>query len=234
MYHFNSHTPREVWLYFSTYLARLCHFNSHTPREVWPGGSITVGQSMHFNSHTPREVWHAGLLDDFQQLLISTHTPLARCGKRPTQIQLICHHFNSHTPREVWRNEGWDIEDGVDFNSHTPREVWHGYYVIFGTCRKFQLTHPSRGVALLALLRAVVTSFQLTHPSRGVTPAVVVHAERPQFQLTHPSRGVTTANFIININCKISTHTPLARCDQADSGRHQQDPDFNSHTPREV
>ncbi len=56
---------------------------------------------------------------------ISTHTPLARCGKVPNTLKAAIAHFNSHTPREVWRGS----------NTNTESEF------------KFQLTHPSRGVA---------------------------------------------------------------------------------------
>ncbi len=54
-----------------------------------------------------------------------------------------------------------------------------------------------------------------SHTPRGVRPSCCPSsASNMLFQLTHPSRGATTALGLMDEISDISTHTPLAGCDQ--------------------
>ncbi len=121
---------------------------------------------------------------------ISTHTPLARCGPPCYTFSGGNGNFNSHTPREVWQCSGLVLCKFGNFNSHTPREVWP----FSGHCAFspliFQLTHPSRGVALQA--------------GRTTT-----HKEISTHTPLARCGNVYNEGFDYYV---ISTHTPLARC----------------------
>ncbi len=130
------------------------------------------------------------MLHFYWLMKISTHTPLARCGASA---------FGT-------------IVTTYDFNSHTPREVWRSLMKVKILRCQFQLTHPSRGVAV-ALEMPNTSSVISTH-----TPLARCGCNQHS---TLPRRY-------------ISTHTPLARCGLNILSAGLLWYNFNSHTPREV
>ncbi len=129
--------------------------------------------------------------------MISTHTPLAGCDVYSIACWSRRAHFNSHTPRGV-RLQARKGRPGIgDFNSHTPRGVRLKQSPLWFTVMINFNSHTPRGVRLYALVfNLPVARFQLTHPSRGATG---------------PSQGLLDP-------VKISTHTPLAGCDNVFAG----------------
>ncbi len=136
-------------------------------------------------------MWHDTGTTNESGMNISTHTPLARCGIDNQKI--------------------WDAIE--NFNSHTPREVWPFSPQLVQPLMSFQLTHPSRGVAVTNSAFCVSADDFNSHTPREVWlrrsasqrcfPNFNSHTPREVwplrifssptigiFQLTHPSRGV--------------------------------------------
>ncbi len=100
-----------------------------------------------------------------------------------------------------------------DFNSHTPREVWHN--LIYGerSNGKFQLTHPSRGVAFFKPYLDTQLFHFNSHTPREVWPPSPTPTVNASIISTHTPLARCGRNHFFYIGMyQISTHTPLARC----------------------
>ena len=93
-------------------------------------------------------------------------------------------------------------------------------------------SHTPHGVQLGACNPLwACTLFLLTHPSRGATIILKYAALRQQFLLTHPLRGATEKYILNFMNHWISTHTPLAGCNEIQWNIRVMRVNFYSHTP---
>ncbi len=145
---FNSHTPREVWRELLSVPVILLVFQLTHPSR---GVAVFLNQNSDYLlfqlTHPSRGVAIRDFQDDIIDIDISTHTPLARCGSR-LRTSPSFSGISTHTP--LARCGGrtiLSVRNYNNFNSHTPREVWRHINKRPNPCRKFQLTHPSRGVA---------------------------------------------------------------------------------------
>ena len=78
----------------------------------------------------------------------------------------------------------------------------------------FLLTHPLRGATEKFMQIYLLTIFLLTHPLRGATETKGKGNCAKSFLLTHPLRGATGGLLWLIIWIWISTHTPLAGCNE--------------------
>ena len=188
---------------------------------------------------------------------ISTHAPLARCDPQGFPCKTRRCNFNSRTSCEVRRSSPASTAPHVDFNSRTSCEVRHDTV----PSSRSQYDFNSRTSCEVRPWRSgvccAVQGFQLTHLVRGATrDAQVFRAWDRRFQLTHLLRGATLASLqphamqtisthaplarcddnraVLPSKARISTHAPLARCDHAAEVFHLWESDFNSRTSCEV
>ncbi len=99
---------------------------------------------------------------------------------------------------------------------------------------KFQLTHPSRGVATTCYV-VTVNVFISTHTPLARCGLQYIGGNSVTDISTHTplARCGRTARPSTMIQ-QISTHTPLARCGGTSTNEMNGSINFNSHTPREV
>ena len=123
------------------------------------------------------------------------------------------------------------------FNSRTSCEVRRTYPQLEALISRFQLTHLLRGATCAYVNLDGYIKFQLTHLLRGATSTLANPLHRIlrfnsrtscevrhrckanprvplQFQLTHLLRGATHLVQRPRLLIVVSTHAPLARCDQ--------------------
>ena len=148
-----------------------------------------------------------------RRMLISTHAPLARCDKTEMvdgQKQKISTHAPLARCDKDWVKLPWF---SYDFNSRTSCEVRRGRHC--GSTAGSDFNSRTSCEVRRPVLRALwsLPSFQLTHLLRGAT----------RHDAQRPSAPVG-----------ISTHAPLARCDQAVEIQTEGEADFNSRTSCEV
>ena len=121
--------------------------------------------------------------------------------------------FYSHTPRGVRLNSCCHSNLQLDFYSHTPRGVRRIDDYLNDFADNFY-SHTPRGVRLSQLLQFRPESVHFySHTPRGVR----LHLLLPLSLLNN-----------------ISTHTPLAGCDDLGFVGFVNEKDFYSHTPRGV
>ena len=155
----------------------------------------TSTSSIMISTHAPLARCDLTIYVDGFALLISTHAPLARCDGMSIDLITLDEHFNSRTSCEV--------------------RPWPKWKTI--PAGAFQLTHLLRGATGWTPAAASISSFQLTHLLRGATQFSPFFALTFLFQLTHLLRGATYPSDIPFFIFNISTHAPLARCDENDS-----------------
>ena len=140
---------------------------------------------------------------------ISTHAPLARCDLRFLDCSFAGIHFNSRTSCEVRRSRDCPAgQSPANFNSRTSCEVRPCGHFHFNSRTSCEVRLSPRSGTMVLL------KFQLTHLLRGATNASrKCWTDSSRFQLTHLLRGATIMSFAFWVIIAISTHAPLARCD---------------------
>ena len=190
---------------------------------------------------------------------ISTHAPLARCNVIPLEKYTKFTKFLlTHLLRGATKNKPLTYTTTVDFYSRTSCEVQqaNGYYALFipiisthaplARCnditnqfdkfpKLFLLTHLLRGATSLTIEQ--VTKF-LNFYSRTSCEVqrkeTMTREQELLFLLTHLLRGATKFYKRHYLECYISTHVPLARCNLCDLICIQRKQNFYSRTSCEV
>ena len=143
---------------------------------------------------------------------ISTHAPLARCDRQPGSRNSRITNFNSRTSCEV-RHHRRPIHSRPDISTHAPLARCDNA----GRC-------PNRR-----------HSFQLTHLLRGATRWVAARSLRRRYFNSRTSCEVRPDHRRpIHSRPDISTHAPLARCDERRQQLVRRLSNFNSRTSCEV
>ena len=147
--------------------------------------------------------------------------------------------------------------DERNFNSRTSCEVRLAWKRYRQGKAEFQLTHLLRGATVATqnaiAMTAISTHAPLArcdtgwgaHQAEGIhfnsrtscevrRPNTLTTIRRRRFQLTHLLRGATTNYFDYDQAAEISTHAPLARCDDDGQQRPGNLHHFNSRTSCEV
>ena len=211
--------------------AGLADFYSHTPCGVQPSILDALGRCTAFLLTHPLRGATLSSVVTINIDGISTHTPLAGCNIRGLNTYLMRIDFYSHTPCGVQLAKNIRKCFVIIFLLTHPLRGATNAENIQSILITFLLTHPLRGATKNGIGACAFFPFLLTHPLRGATKIYPGISNGYQFLLTHPLRGATDMKQKIEHYSYISTHTPLAGCNNNVDGRMYCSNYFYSHTP---
>ena len=172
-----------------------------------------------------------GVLSNQQEKPISTHTPLAGCNGRIYQTANGLLNFYSHTPCGVQPFNKMENIITERISTHTPLAGCNNLPICPGIHCVYFYSHTPCGVQRKNNKLWKIFKNFYSHTPCGVQLSYIRKKLLKNISTHTPLAGCNNTNNQIRKTYKISTHTPLAGCNEVKGNFFQLIHHFYSHTP---